>query len=122
MGENDLIKDLKNLNKRYLDLEKELDNLLITPQEYEKIKKLLIKKGELIINFYNDIFVPKYSQNSGEVFLYVKDNLENLYDLASNHISKKSLFCLDALLHPKGKIGDSNSLEELIQYLKNSNQ
>lgn len=114
-----LVKELEELNQRYLELQNESDKTCRTKEDVEETYKKLIQSGELIIDFYNNNFIPNYSNLNNSKISYAKNNLMGFSGLASVFISQKSYFGLSVLLTNKGsKITDPNNLEKLILKLK----
>jgi hypothetical protein len=112
-----LIRELNILRCQYSSL---CDmNILKTAGGDNKLyRQRLMTAGEILINFYNNIFVPKYSGISTEIeeagidlFLFSKSASECLKD--------RTYFALGQILtNPGDKINGRNNLERLIQRLR----
>jgi|WetSurMetagenome_2_1015567.scaffolds.fasta_scaffold413758_1 hypothetical protein len=115
-----LVTDLEKLNKDFL--EKTKWNLQQTRECIEQNEKEQQEAGQLLINFYNNTFVPQYSESSEipkDIFEEVDSHLCYFSSKASKFVKEKNYFGLNLLLIPKGSsIGDPNILEELIKKLK----
>jgi len=114
-----LVKDLERLNQDYLKLQNESDKTCRTPEDIEEKYKKLIQSGELIVDFYNNKFIPNYSNINNSKVNQVRNHLMDFSLLASIHIKQKCYFGLSVLLIDKGsKITNPNNLEKLISELK----
>ena len=115
-----LVIDLTNLNNRYNELNpRGWDNMSLNKEELEAENKKLIESGKIIINFYQDIFKPKYSKVQGDLFKEADYLLHDLSNMAGKCVRDESYFGLGVLLTPKGsKNSDPNLLEELIEKAK----
>lgn len=113
-----LANDLERLDKHYSELS---DLPLNTQEDANTFKREWIKAGKLIINFYNNSFIPNYSKIQNPILEEVNMELSKLSSFASNFVENKKYFGLSNLLIPKGnKVGDPTYLGELIQEIKNS--
>jgi len=107
------VRNLKELNKTY----SELSDLkfFINKGNNEDFKKRLAEAGQLIINFYDNYFVQKYSKSHDLTIRRAGIKLANFADLASNHIEEGSYFAIQYLLtEPRDRIKSSNNLKRLI--------
>ena len=113
---NNLISDLVDLNDRYNELNpRGFENLPQSREEMELENEKLIKSGTIIVNYYQEIFKPKYSKTEDSIFREADNLLHQLSYIASKCINDKTYFGLGVLLTPKGsKNSDPNLLEELI--------
>ena len=86
--------------------------------EYEEN---LVDSGQLIIDFYNNTFIPKYSHSQNPIIQGVTNSLEGSSILAKRHLENKNYFGLSVLFITRGsKSTDPNNLESLIQDLQNN--
>jgi hypothetical protein len=122
----DVIRDLENLNREYLELMNSDDDSLkkenITKEDVKMQKENLIKIGQKIIDFYNEVFIPRYCQKDhldDKRISIVDNNLRYFTNEALRAINEECYFSLGVLLIPQGsKIGNPNYLEKLISSLK----
>jgi len=115
----ELVKDLEDLNQRYLELNPKGGKFVADKEQAEKIRRELFESGNLIPDFYREIFVPRYSDCPEPMFRDVDGFLCSLSYIATQAIEKESFFGLSVLLLPKGsQVSDSNLLESLIERLK----
>ena len=112
-----LIKDLKKLNKKYNALNPtHYDDPHIMDKEED-----LLNSGRLIIDFYKNTFIPKYSRIENPKIQEAEIILYNRSLMAEQCISKNDTAGLVLLLMPKGsRFSDPNDLEDLIKNLKDS--
>jgi len=115
-----LIHDLEILNRDYLVMFKW--GFPQIKEDAEKEEEKYIKSGKLLMNFYNNVFIPEYSKSAEipwDVLDKVEEYLASLSFTASRFIENKNFFGLAALLTDKGsQDGEPNSLEKFIQDLK----
>lgn len=114
-----LLYELKELNEKYIELCQGGRYLpTATLEDRKKDEKKLVKSGQLIINFYNDVFVPYYSKHSGRFFAETKKMLESAVFSASKYIDEKNYFGLTTLLVSHDpEAGNQNELGVLIRKL-----
>ena len=117
-----LIKDLEVLNKNYLELTSWEFEDINTEEDLENQNERDIKAGKLFVDFYNNKFVPEYSESKKipkEILGKIERYIAYLSSTASMYIEKKNFFGLGVLLTDMGsKISDPNNLEKFIQDLK----
>ena len=115
----ELVNDLKDLNQAYLEILKKRKDFPDNKTDVEESRQFLKESGQKIINFYNKIFIPKYSKKDDEKSREVGRDLGFYASLAKTSIENNQYFCLAVLLTNKGdKTGDPNNLEKMIADLK----
>lgn len=115
---DNLIADLTSLNDSY---NKITNRRTISPpnESKEEYQGKLISSAQLIIDFYNDVFKPKYSKLSGDKFNHTSKVLSDLSSSAIRNIEGKRYFTLGFLQTPWGtKKSDPTILERLIEKIK----
>ena len=114
-----LIYDLEILNRDYSALSKWAFSQ--TKEDIKKEEERYIKGEKLLIDFYNNVFIPEYLK-SAEIPKNVLDKVEEylayLSSTASRLIKEKNFFGLGVLLIDRKTRDGEYNLKKLIQDLK----
>lgn len=115
----ELLNELRTLNEKCLELYPRGKYIpAVSKEELEKDRKNLMKSGQLIVDFYNKTFIPKYSKYRNDFFSETKKVLEKNIRIIYGFIESKNDFEMTCLLLPKGIIKErSNFLEDLVEKL-----
>lgn len=108
---SNLISDLEELNTEYGNL---------NPKDSKEVDDTkVIASGQLVINFYENTFRPKYAGKEGEVFEFANTRLRTLSNLAAWCIREGKYQGLRVLLiKGESDLSNPNLLEEIIEKAK----
>ncbi len=109
-----MIEDLEMLKDKYSRL---TDMTFVkTEKDSEIFRQRLMLAGQSIINFYNEIFIPKYSEIKDRIVEEAGIQLSSFSDKASYCLKNNMPFAISIILtNPKDKINSRNNLERLIK-------
>ncbi len=114
---NQLVEELEQLNFQYSRLSDM--SILKKEKDNEIFRQRLILAGQAIVNYYNNTFLPKYSEIKDRIVEEAGTQLSSFVEKALYNLKNDMPFAITAILtNPGDRINSRNNLERLIIQIK----